>query len=70
LSLPIVEANIDNIGAVIRDVINRRGFYSEMASRGPSFVKHVHDGRFSRSALERHFLFLGDPQHSGQGEDQ
>jgi hypothetical protein len=70
LSLPIVEANIDNIGAVIRDVINRRGFYSEMASRGPSFVKHVHDGRFSRSALERHFLFLGDPNHTGQGEDQ
>jgi hypothetical protein len=70
LSLPIVEANIDNIGDVIRDVISRRGFYSEIASRGPSFVKHVHDGRFSRSALEKHFLFPGSANHTGPGEEK
>jgi hypothetical protein len=70
LSLPIVEANIDNIGSVIRDVIKRRGFYSVTAARGPSFVTHVHDGRFSRSALEQHFLFPGEPNHTGSGETQ
>jgi hypothetical protein len=70
LSLPIVEANIDNIGSVIRDVIKRRDFYSAIASRGPGFVTHVHDGRFSRSALEQHFLFPGDPNHTGSGETQ
>jgi hypothetical protein len=70
LSLPIVEANIDNIGSVIRDVINRPDFYSATAARGPSFVTHVHDGRFSRSALEQHFLFPGEPNHAGSGETQ
>jgi hypothetical protein len=68
LSLPIVEANIDNIGSVIRDVINRPEFYSTIASRGPSFVRRVHDGSFSRAVLEQHFLFPGKPQGIGRGE--
>jgi hypothetical protein len=70
LRLPIVEANIDNIEAVIRDVINRRGFYAAIASRGPSFVKHVHDGSFSRSTLEKNFLFRGSANHTGRGEEK
>jgi hypothetical protein len=70
LSLPIVEANIDNIGSVIRDVINRPDFYSPIASRGPSFVRHVHDGDFSRKVLEQHFLFAGNANHTGRGENQ
>jgi glycosyltransferase involved in cell wall biosynthesis len=68
LSLPIVEANIDDIGSVIRDVINRPSFYSAIASRGPRFVRRVHDGSFSREVLEQHFLFPGKPQDIGRGE--
>lgn len=70
LSLPIVEANIDNLGSVIRDVINRPAFYSEIASRGPLFVKRVHDGDFSRKVLEQHFLFASNAKDAGRGKNQ
>jgi hypothetical protein len=54
--LPIVEANTDNLEDVLRDVLSRRGHFREIASRGPEFVREVHDGRLSRAVLEANFL--------------
>ena len=56
LSLPIVEANIDNIEFVLRDIAQNRKPYAEIARKGPGFVRHVHDGSFSRQVLEQYFL--------------
>ena len=60
LSLPIVEANIDNIEQVVRDIALHPHNFSEIAAQGPSFITGVHDGAFSRRVLERNFLFAGD----------
>ena len=56
LSLPIVEANIDNIEFVLREIAQNRKHYAEIARKGPGFVRHVHDGSFSRQVLEKYFL--------------
>lgn len=56
LELPIVEATIDTLEVVLRDVLDRREHYREIAARGPAFVRHSHDGRLAREVLEQHFL--------------
>lgn len=58
MPLPIVEGTLDNIETVIRDIAARRMHYQEIAAQGPEFVRRLHDGRYSRSALMRHFLEL------------
>lgn len=60
LALPIVEANIDNIELVLRDIALHPENYSEIAAQGPTFIAGVHSGSFSRSVLERNFLFAED----------
>ncbi|WP_136706711.1 glycosyltransferase family 4 protein [Agromyces sp. H66] len=54
--LPIVEANLDNLETVIRDVLGNRERYRAVAATGPVFVSAVHDGRMSRRVLEERFL--------------
>lgn len=60
LELPILEANIENIGKVLRDVSSNPQKYEALASRGPNFVNKVHDGSYSREVLEDFFLFTVD----------
>lgn len=57
LELPIVEATVENLEEVLRDVIAHRDTYREIARRGPAFVQTLHDGRHARTSLERYFLF-------------
>jgi hypothetical protein len=56
-SLPVVEANIDNIETILRHVHEHRDEYLPIAQSGPNFVRNVHDGRLSRAVLEKFFLF-------------
>jgi hypothetical protein len=56
IDLPIVEATIDSLEVVLRDILSHPGHYRAVAARGPAFVDEVHDGRMSRQALEAHFL--------------
>lgn len=55
--LPIVEATIDSLEQTLRGIHEDRPRYRKIAAQGPGFVEDVHDGRLSRSVLERHFLF-------------
>ena len=55
--LPIVEADLDNLESVIREVVANRPRYQEVARHGPAFVRAVHDGEVSRAVLEREFLY-------------
>jgi hypothetical protein len=57
MELPIVEAEIDTLEDVLRDIIANRSTYAQIASHGPEYVRRAHDGRLSRDVLERHFLF-------------
>ena len=54
LEVPIVEATIDTLEDVLRDVIDDPDRYREIARRGPSFVRAVHDGTVARDAFVRH----------------
>lgn len=54
--LPIVEATIDSLEEVLRDIALRREYYAAIAANGPTFVDTMHDGRFSRRVLEQFFL--------------
>ncbi len=56
--LPIVEANLDTLESVLREVVQDRGRYHDIAAQGPSFVDRVHDGAASRAVLERELLGL------------
>jgi glycosyltransferase involved in cell wall biosynthesis len=56
IDLPIVEATIDSLEVVLRDILAHPDHYRTVAARGPAFVDEVHDGRMSRQALEAHFL--------------
>jgi len=47
IELPIVQAEPDNIGKVVRDLVADRDRSLEIARSGPEFVRTVHDGRFS-----------------------
>lgn len=57
LSLPIVEADLDGLESVLRDIVARRRRYADIAASGPAFVSAVHDGRMSARVLEESFLF-------------
>ncbi|MCY7412330.1 MAG: hypothetical protein LH471_04740, partial [Salinibacterium sp.] len=46
--LPILEATIDSLEAVIRHVTEDRSAAMTLASQGPQFVRAVHDGTMSR----------------------
>lgn len=54
--LPIVEANIDTLDQVLRDVMDDRERYRALAAEGPNFVLRVHNGDMARATLERYFL--------------
>ncbi|MEV8337724.1 hypothetical protein [Leucobacter sp. NPDC077196] len=56
LELPIVEATIETVESVLRDVVKDRERYRAIATRGPAFVDRVHDGSASRVVLERELL--------------
>jgi hypothetical protein len=55
-ALPIVQATIGDLEQILRDVVDRRDHYRSIASRGPDFVRAVHDGELARRVLEEHFL--------------
>lgn len=55
--LPIIEATIDSLEQTLRDIHENRPRYRKIAAQGPMFVQDVHDGRLSRTVLERNFLF-------------
>ncbi|MCI2958001.1 hypothetical protein MN032_09875 [Agromyces atrinae] len=54
--LPIVQATIADLEAVLRDVVARRDVYRDRAAAGPGFVRAAHDGELSRRVLEDGFL--------------
>ena len=54
IELPIVEATIETIEDVLRDVVADPDRYREIAHRGPAFVRAVHDGAAARNAFLRH----------------
>jgi hypothetical protein len=56
LRLPILEADIDSLENVLRDLVRNPAPYRALAVDGPAFVDRVHGGALSRSILERHFL--------------
>lgn len=53
--LPVVEATPATIADVLRDIVDRREHYREIAAAGPVFAAAVHDGRLSAEVL-RPFL--------------
>lgn len=52
LQIPIVEATPDTLEHILLDVARRPDHYRDIASKGPAFVREVHDGRFSARVLE------------------
>lgn len=56
MDLPIVEATIDSLEAVLRDVVSNRAHYRAIATEGPRFVSAVHDGRLARAVLDKYLL--------------
>jgi hypothetical protein len=54
--LPIVEARVDVLEKVLRDIIANPDDYLRLAATGPDFVREVHDGRRSAQVLSG---FLG-----------
>ncbi len=58
LELPIIESRGGDIGGVLRGLIADRESARRSAAQGPAFVRAVHDGRQSASALSE-FLGVG-----------
>lgn len=56
LPLPILEATIDSLDRVLREVVADRSRVRSLAEAGPGFVARVHGGELARSVLERYFL--------------
>ncbi len=56
IELPIMQATIATLETVLRGVLADRGGAATLASRGPGFVRAVHDGTRSAAALTE---FLG-----------
>ena len=54
--LPILEADIDSLEHVLRDVIADRQRGRALAEEGPEFVKRFHNGVMARAVLEQNFL--------------
>jgi len=55
-SLPIVQSRAADLDRTMRRIVEDREHYREIAARGPSFVRAVHDGRLTAEVLEREFL--------------
>lgn len=51
LELPVVEATPNTLQGVLDDIRSRPDHYREVASRGPAFVRAVHDGALSARVL-------------------
>ena len=56
VQLPILEANIDTLGQILRDVMENREGFRALAAKGPDVVRRVHNGDMARANLERYFL--------------
>lgn len=56
MALPIPETTIDSAEEILVDIAEHRERYESFAAQGPEFVRRLHDGAFSRSVLEAHFL--------------
>lgn len=56
LPIPILEANIDSLERVLREVVVDRQRGRALAEQGPAFVARLHDGGMARTALEQNFL--------------
>ena len=54
--LPIVEANLESVESVLREITANLAHYRGIAAAGPAFVRAVHDGARSRHVLEAQFL--------------
>ncbi len=52
LPLPIVEATVGDLEAVLREVLADREQFAALAAEGVEFVQEVHDGRLSARVLE------------------
>ena len=49
--LPIVESRFADIGATIRQILDERDVYAELAAEGPDFTRAVHGGAASAAAM-------------------
>ena len=58
--LPIVEATIDSLEAVLTDIVTHRERFAAVAREGLPFVTGVHDGRFSADVLRPFLTSTGD----------
>jgi len=58
LHVPVVNATIDSLETVLREVIERPEHFRGVAAGGPGYVRAVHDGTASAEVL-RDFLGLG-----------
>ena len=56
MPLPIPETTLATVEERLRDIAARRDHYREIAQSGPEFVRRLHDGRFSRDVLMKHFI--------------
>ncbi|WP_223626594.1 glycosyltransferase [Microbacterium sp. EST19A] len=56
LDLPIVEATPATIEVVLTGLVSDAGRLAEIGAAGQVFARHVHDGRMSAAALDRHWL--------------
>lgn len=56
MPLPIPETTIESVEEMLRDIAARRDHYRALAATGPEFVRRLHNGEFSRSALMKYFL--------------
>jgi hypothetical protein len=56
MRLPVLEANLDSLEAVLRNVLGDREPARALAAEGPAFVHRAHNGDLARQVLERHFL--------------
>mgnify|MGYP000855843583 CR=1 FL=1 len=49
--LPIVEATVDSLETVLRDVAKNPDDFAHLGQAGPGFVDAVHDGRYSAESM-------------------
>ncbi|KQX06386.1 hypothetical protein ASC59_00440 [Leifsonia sp. Root1293] len=66
LEIPIVQASVDTLESVLRDVVARPEQYRALAEQGPRFVAAVHDGALSAAVLEP-FLRSADRRRKAPG---
>lgn len=56
VQLPVLEANLDTLEQVLRNVVADRASARALAAQGPAFVRRVHDGELARQVLEHRLL--------------